>query len=89
MTKAEVKKLTEADGKLQWWASILFAEISEICSSNQPQDLAVLAVIKTKVKEFETLVLRRFSEKVEEKNKEEKSLSERIAKLESIVFGQK
>ena len=30
MTKDQVKTICEADEKLQWWAMVLFAEISDL-----------------------------------------------------------
>ena len=70
LTKAEVKTLTEADEKLQWWAgSVLFAEISELVKSKvDGQYVAELiyGLIENKVNEFERLVVRRQLEKITE-----------------------
>ncbi len=59
MTKSEIKLLCEADIKLQWWAMVLFAEISEIVANRPKCDESAYAVIQTKVDEFRNLIIQR------------------------------
>ena len=49
--------LCEHDEKLQWWAMVLFAEISEVVSAYPKVDEAVYSLLKCKVAEFEKLVV--------------------------------
>lgn len=81
MTKADVKKLCEADDKLQWWAMVLFAEIAELVAMVHPSqhDLkSVWPTVQSKVEEFPRLVVQRKLEEADERP----SLEERVAKLE-------
>lgn len=76
MTKADVKLLCEADDHLQWWAMVLFAEISELVDSSAGYGAeAVFPLIATKVKEFPGLVIERAKQKAKEA--EEKEAKER------------
>lgn len=64
MTKNEVKAICEADDRLQWWAMVLFAEISELMSGGYREDKdAVHSYVRSKVEEFPRLVVQRAVEK--------------------------
>ena len=63
MTKDEIQLLCKADEELSYWAVTLFAEISALLDTYQEPDLAVLSVIRTKVKEFDRLVIQRSLDK--------------------------
>lgn len=67
MSKDEIKLLCEEDNKLQWWAMVLFAEISELVTSQYDMDVAVYKVIKAKVEEFPRLVIMNAVNKVKDK----------------------
>jgi len=66
MSKDDVKDLCEADGKLQWWAMVLFAEIVSVAdafSGYRNDDKAIAGYVRSKVDEFPRLVLHRQIEK--------------------------
>ena len=70
MTKAEVKALCEDDDKLQWWAMVLFAEISDVAgpqSGYANDDQAVAMIARAKVAEFQRFIIHRQLEKIKEK----------------------
>ncbi len=83
MKKNEIKAVCETDEKLQWWAMVLFAEISELVNYQQQTDSMgevkhYYSVIITKVKEFERLLIQRQVEKAEDKP----TLEQRVEVLE-------
>ena len=66
MTKQDVKDLCESDDKLQWWAMVLFAEISDLAgpqSQCRDHDKSVAEYVRAKVSEFPRLVVHRQLEK--------------------------
>lgn len=80
MTKDQVKVICEADPELQWWAMVLFAEISDLthhCYQNQ-FDAAYVSILYTKVKEFEGLIIQ--SKLNQSKNNP--TLEKRVADIE-------
>lgn len=83
MIKQEVKTLCEADDKLQWWAALLFAEISELEQQCHPGDEAACwSLTRAKVKEFPKLVIQRQLEQAAGKRSRLDELEQRVAKLE-------
>ena len=59
-TKDQIKLLCEDNPQLQWWAMILFAEISDLLHGqlNANDDIKMLAnYVKAKVEEFPRLVI--------------------------------
>jgi hypothetical protein len=89
LTKQEVKTLAEADDQLQWWAMVLFAEVSDLAMSADHggyDATAIYPLIVQKVKEFERIVVRRQVERAA-KPDDGKTLEERVAELERRVFG--
>ena len=60
MTKDQVKTICEADEKLQWWAMVLFAEISDLVHhtySEKHFDIGHISVLFQKVNEFKELIV--------------------------------
>lgn len=66
MTKDEIKLLCETDDKLQWWAMVLFAEISALVNSQKDIDEDICTFIRMKVDEFPRLVVCRSLEKAKD-----------------------
>lgn len=69
MTKADVKALCETDGQLQWWAMVLFAEISELAGTHsgyRDDDKLIASCVRSKVDEFPRLVIQRALEKAKD-----------------------
>lgn len=81
LTKQDIKDLCEANDQLQWWAMVLFAEISELVthykSTGQDLTRGAIDVIQTKVDEFPRLVvqeaIKQSKEKLGEVEEEEPS----------------
>ena len=67
MTKDQIKLLCETDEKLQWWAMVLFAEISELLMHGEKDDAAVWRVVEMKVTEFPKIVVHHALEIAKEK----------------------
>lgn len=70
MTKQEIKDLCEDDPKLQWWAMVLFVEISEVAHNGYgygPDDRVLAEFVHAKVDEFPRLIIQRAQEKVKER----------------------
>lgn len=80
MTKDEVKTICEADPELQWWAMVLFAEISDLVHNTYQNqfDYAYVSVLYTKIKEFESLIIQ--SKLNQSKNNP--TIEQRVAVLE-------
>jgi len=57
MTKDEIKLLCEDNQQLQWWAMVLFAEISELVKHGHKNDTAIWQIVEAKVDEFPKLVV--------------------------------
>lgn len=58
MYRKDILSLCNKNYKLKEYAAILFAEISELISTqSQPLDLAVLKVVESKVEEFPLIVI--------------------------------
>lgn len=70
MTKTEVKILVESDDKLQWWAAILFAEISEFVDAQKGgHDVeTIYKCIRGKVEEFPGLVIQTMLDRAKKEN---------------------
>lgn len=72
MTKPEIKMICEDDPQMQWWAMVLFAEISDLVHyielHNEPFDDAVKNIICRKIKEFKDLFLAHQIKKIKDKN---------------------
>lgn len=83
MTKNDVKTICEADDELQWWAMVLFAEISDTATGYYGKDPDVIVrTVMSKVEEFPRLVIQRQKEIAEGTVKEEVSLEQRIRVIE-------
>lgn len=88
MTKEQIKTICEADDKLQWWAMILFAEISELISHSNldirdPLDVKIIYdITKRKVEEFPMLIVQRTLEQANGKISKLDELEKRVKKLE-------
>lgn len=92
MTKAEIKLLCEDDDQLNWWAMVLFAEISEYWdyieknySRLDGQAATFTDIVSGKVKEFEKLVIQRAKEKAKEGTAARNALCHRVEDLERRV----
>lgn len=89
-TKEEIKTICEADGHMQWWAMVLFAEMSELLLASE-QGVAdqkmFLNLLKSKADEFNGLV---FQAKLKQSKEDSitsvtdavKDLQNRVADLE-------
>jgi hypothetical protein len=66
VTKQDVKDLCESDDRLQWWAMLLFAEISDVAgphSAHRDDDKLIADYVRAKSVEFPRLVVQRQLEK--------------------------
>lgn len=82
MNKDAIKTLCESDPRLQWWAMVLFAEISEMVDYQQGRfDAAVMKVIATKVDEFPRLVVQESLNKA----KGELTYDQRLGAVEKAI----
>lgn len=80
MTKEDIKLICEADERMQWWAMILFAELSQYFDSVNhlanykpgPNDHRMMFdQLKYKFEEFQKLIIQRQIEKAKDQIKEE------------------
>lgn len=86
LTKDTIKPICEADDKLQWWAMVLFAEISELVYSEQSgkcDERVAYSLIRCKVMEFPRLVISRVEKQAEGKLSLLQELEQRIKTLEA------
>lgn len=68
MTKNDVKLLCETDQQLQWWAMVLFAEISELMIHGHKYGQAEWDCVQMKVEEFPKIVVQRALEKAKQES---------------------
>lgn len=79
MLKQEVKDICENDDKMQWWAMLLFAELSDLIHHcEHDYDDVILKVIINKIKEFERIIV---MEKAKD-SRNKSSILERLKKIE-------
>lgn len=89
MTKDQVKTVCEADDHLQWWAMVLFAEISELIlhSNLDTRDLHDAKILydmtKRKVEEFPFFIVQRTLDQAKDKLSRLDKLEQRVKKLET------
>jgi hypothetical protein len=79
MTKEEIKEVCQEDDKMEWWAMVLFAEISVIVTEaeharHEPKE--VWPIIKAKVEEFPKLLVLRTIARAKAANEKKEKESE-------------
>lgn len=89
MTKEQILDICRADDRMDWWATVLFAEIAQYKDSGMPVDVAYAKLVMYKVEEFERLILQGVIQKAQEAAKQPTKLEEleaRIKALEDITL---
>ncbi len=90
MNKQQVKLICEADGQMQWWAMVLFAEISEMMeyaeeNGGERETETYYNLVQNKVKEFPALIIQQTEQKAKQQIEVEQSLQDRVKILEEKV----